>query len=176
MKKIIITGPGRSGTTFLMIMFTLMGFDTGFTKENYRDFIFKNCNAGLEKGYSNPHYISKNPLFMKNMDIVLEKMKLKLVIVPLRDLEVSAKSRASRNKENGGLWNADNEKEQLAFYKDLLSNYLVKMVQHEIPTLFLDFDQMVTNKYYLYIKLKYILDEKNVTFQDFSDAYTEASK
>ena len=176
MKKILITGPGRSGTTFLMKLFTLLEYDTGFTKENYQNYVYKNCNAGMEKGYPNPHYISKNPLFMSNIETVIEKMKIKQVIIPIRNLEASAKSRASRAKENGGLWNAENEQEQLTFYKNILSNYLEYMVKYDIPTLFLDFDQMVNNKYYLFVKIKHILDEREITFEKFSEAYLEASE
>lgn len=50
------------------------------------------------------------------------------------------------------------------------------MVKHDIPTLFLDFDQMINNRYYLYIKLKHILDEKSVTFEQFCEVYQEASE
>ena len=34
-KKILITGTGRSGTTFLIKLFTFLGFDTGFDKKNF---------------------------------------------------------------------------------------------------------------------------------------------
>jgi hypothetical protein len=43
------TGTGRCGTTFLMKLFTLLNFDTGFSKENYTDSISSSCNSGMEK-------------------------------------------------------------------------------------------------------------------------------
>ena len=46
MGKILITGPGRSGTTFIVQMLTRLGFDTGFKpgEEHYHP----NLRAGCE--------------------------------------------------------------------------------------------------------------------------------
>ena len=174
MKKVLITGTGRCGTTFLMKIFTFLGFDTGYTRENYTAFIYKNCNAGLEQGFPKPiYYISKSPLFMEKIETVLETTKIKLVIIPVRNYQESAKSRVGHSTENGGLWNAQTEEEQITFYNKITADYIQKMVKYSINTLFLDFDQMVNNKYYLYIKLKDILEE--VTFEDFSSAFDEAN-
>jgi hypothetical protein len=51
MNKILITGTGRCGTTFLIKLFSFLNFNTGFNKDNYKVFIFSNCNSGLEKNY-----------------------------------------------------------------------------------------------------------------------------
>jgi len=45
-----------------------------------------------------------------------------------------------------GLWFAKDEKTQLKFYKNIMSNYIYFMTKYDIPTLFLDFDRMVTDK------------------------------
>lgn len=39
MEKILITGTGRCGTTFLIKLFTFLEFDTGYSKYNYTSFI-----------------------------------------------------------------------------------------------------------------------------------------
>jgi len=44
--KIIITGPGRSGTTFLVQLLTRLHFDTGW--EPYREPYFNAQRAGCE--------------------------------------------------------------------------------------------------------------------------------
>lgn len=54
MEKIYISGTGRCETTFL-------NFNTGVTKDNYSNYIFKNCNSCMEKRYNDNHYIIKNP-------------------------------------------------------------------------------------------------------------------
>ena len=48
MEKILITGTGRSGTTFLIKIFSFLDFDTGFNINNYKKYIFSNCNSGME--------------------------------------------------------------------------------------------------------------------------------
>ena len=40
MEKILITGTGRCGTTFLIKLFSFLEFDTGFTKNDYNKYIF----------------------------------------------------------------------------------------------------------------------------------------
>jgi hypothetical protein len=42
-KKILITGTGRSGTTFLIKLFTFLEYDTGYTKDNFHNYIDKGC-------------------------------------------------------------------------------------------------------------------------------------
>ena len=49
------------------------------------------------------------------------------------------------------------------------------MTKYEINTLFLDFDKMVSDKIYLFEKLKPILDEKNITFETFSNEYDDVT-
>jgi hypothetical protein len=177
MEKILITGTGRSGTTFLIKLFTFLGYDTGFTKENYKKFIYKNCNSGLEKSYKENHYILKNPLFLENINEIIndKNIIIKLVIIPIRDYSLSAKSRVNHKKKHGGLWNAETEEEQIQFYYKIISNYVFYMTKFNIPTIFIDFDNMVTNKEYLFNKLKNILDEKNINYELFSKVYQEIS-
>ena len=110
---------------------------------------------------------------MEKIETVLETTKIKLVIIPVRNYQESAKSRLAHSTENGGLWNAQTEEEQITFYNKITADYIQKMVKYSINTLFLDFDQMVNNKYYLYIKLKNILEE--ITFEEFSSAFDEAN-
>ena len=88
MEKILITGTGRCGTTFLIKLFTFLGFDTGYNNKNYQKYIFSNCNSGMEKEYSDNHYILKSPGFMMNIkDIVNDSsVKIKYIIIPIRDL------------------------------------------------------------------------------------------
>ena len=56
-----------------------------------------------------------------------------------------------------------------------MSNYRTVMTTHRINTIFLDFDQMITDKQYLFEKLKVVLDEKQINFQEFSNVYDEVT-
>lgn len=177
MEKILITGTGRCGTTFLIKLFSFLGFDTGFNKNNYQSCIFTNCNSGMEKDYKAKHYILKNPTFIRDIETIVKdtSIKIKYVIIPVRDLKMSAKSRLSHGNDRGGLWNAKNELEQINFYKDILTKYICVSTKYDIITIFIDFDKMINNKTYLFNKLKNILDERNIELNQFLSVYDEVS-
>jgi len=177
-EKILITGTGRCGTTFIIKLFSFLDFNTGYTRENYKQNIYDVCNSGMERKYTEKFYILKNPEFINQMETIVKsrRIKLKHVIIPIRDYDKSAKSRTKLNRNPGGLWNAKNEQEQLLYYNKIMSNYVFYMTKYEISTIFLDFDKMISNKQYLFDKLKVILDEKNITFEAFSLVYDEVSE
>lgn len=175
-EKIYITGTGRCGTTFLIKIFSFLNFDTGFNLSNYEKFISTNCNSGMETVYNANHYIIKNPTIIQDIEkIINSDIKIKYVIIPIRDYMESAKSRTLHNNNNGGLWNAFNETEQILFYNKIMSEYLYWMVKYDIPTIFLDFNKMTTDKKYLYDKIQNILNEKNIDFDTYSKIYDDAS-
>ena len=122
-------------------------------------------------------YIIKNPCFLRDIDKIVTNplIKIKLVIIPLRDFTQSAKSRVSHGSGAGGLWDASNLEEQIKFYEKIMSNYRTVMTTHRINTIVLDFDQMIRDKHYLFEKLKVVLDEKQINFQEFSNVYDEVT-
>lgn len=178
MEKILITGTGRCGTTFLIKLFTFLDFDTGFTKSNYKKYIYSNCNAGMEKSYITNHYIIKNPTFMSDIEDIIndKRIKIKTVILPIRDLEKSAMSRVTHQNECGGLWNATDKVSQINYYNEIISNYIYISTKYDINTIFINFDNMINDKKYLFNKIKNILDERSISFDMFSSIYDEVSK
>ena len=181
MQKIFITGTGRCGTTFLIKIFTFLKYKTLFTKDNYKEYIYENCNSGMETRYNSKAYIIKNPKIIEDIgNIVLDKsVRIKTVIIPVRDYTQSAKSRVKHKNNCGGLWNAKDEKSQIEYYNKIMANYIYYMTKYEIKTIFLDFDKMISDKKYLFDKLKNILNEKQITFEQFEKVYdiaTESSK
>ena len=177
MEKILITGTGRCGTTFLIKLFSFLDFDTGYNRENYNSSIYVNCNSGMERNYDDNYYILKNPTFMSNIENIIKdtSIRIKNIIIPIRDLKMSAISRVKYGKETGGLWNAEDELSQIDFYKNILINYIFISTKYNINTIFIDFDNMINDKAYLFNKLKFILDEKNIDFETFSLVYEEVS-
>lgn len=177
MEKILITGTGRCGTTFLIKLFSFLDFDTGFNRNNYTDYISLNCNSGMERKYNENYYILKNPLFIVNINNILKDTSIiiKYVIIPVRELKITAISRVKHRFGNGGLWHATDELTQIQFYKDILINYIYFMTKYDINTVFIDFDKMINDKMYLFNKLKNILDEKNIDYEAFSNVYDEVS-
>lgn len=165
--KILITGTGRCGTTFLIKLFSFLGLDTGFTRENYNHSITPTCNSGMERQYHESYSILKNPSFISDINSILEKYTIKLVILPIRDLREAAKSRASHQYKNGGLWNAEDEESQLLYYHRILSEYMCIMTKHDIPTMFIDFEKMINDKQYLFNKLTPVLE--GIEFETFCE-------
>lgn len=121
--KVIITGTGRAGTTFLVQLLTELGLDTGFTPETARAGIDGHSQAGLEHSLRGPKtaptvrdwlrqpkhtirdllmepapgpYIIKNPAVCDTLEPALAGKRLIVdhVYIPVRDLEEAALSRA----------------------------------------------------------------------------------
>ena len=104
-----------------------------------------------------------------------QQVHVSSLIIPVRKYEDSASSRA-KNKGAGGFWCASNEQEQIAFYHKAMANLIFLTTKHDIKTIFLDFGKMISNQEYLFQKLKVVLDEKNISFELFSDVYKQAEK
>ena len=128
-----------------------------------------------KKIYTENHYILKNPNFILNIKYILNDLsiKIKKVIIPIRNFKDSARSRVKHGNNAGGLWNSSDELSQIKFYNYIMSNYIYFMTKYDIDTIFIDFDKMVNDKKYLFNKLKSILDEKNINFSIFSQIYDE---
>lgn len=171
MGKIIVTGTGRCGTSFLMLIFTFLDLNTGFKKENFNNYIDKKNNSGLEVLDPNKsQQIVKFPGFMDQFDSIIKKVDIERVIIPIRSYEESAISRCKNNM----LWHAKDEKSQIEYYYKITSKYMLSMVEYDIPTIFLDFKRMITSPKYLYNKLLPIL--KEISFEKFKKAYELADK
>jgi hypothetical protein len=177
MEKILITELDVVEQLFLIKLFSFLEFDTGYNRNNYKSSISSNCNSGMERKYREKYYILKSPTFMHNIENIVKdtSIKIKNVIIPIRDLNLSAKSRVKHGKRHGGLWNATDELSQIDFYKNILTNYIFISTKYEINTIFIDFDKMINDKTYLFNKLKNILDEKNIDLETFSRVYDEVS-
>ena len=109
MGKVIITGPGRAGTSFLVRLLTRLGEDTGFTPE--RDHYDPRLRAGCEQrvivnlinGRATRETIAAAPRVLKSPDWAFALkglvrsgwLDVDHVIIPFRDLDESARSRIS---------------------------------------------------------------------------------
>ena len=177
MEKVLITGTGRCGTTFLIKLFSFLGFNTGYNRDNYKLSINSNCNSGMERKFTEDYYILKNPCFMANIENIIKDKSVivKTVIIPIRDLKICSQSRVKHGNKCGGLWCANDELSQINFFKNILTKYICVSTKYDINTIFIDFDKMIKDKKYLFNKLKIILDEKNIGFKEFSRVYDETA-
>ena len=191
-ESILITGTGRCGTTFLVALFTLLGMDTGFTRETLKENIHDKVKGGLEE-QPGKYTIAKNPafIFMIESYILHYKQVPKMVIIPVRNFNESVESRYKNTEElglldepkpveigaskgAGGLWNADTKEEQILFYNKCMAYYIQAMTRCGIPTKFIDFHYMTTNSRYLFECLKDVIDP-DVTYERFDECYREAT-
>lgn len=168
----IITGTGRTGTTFLVKLLTHLGLDTGFTKDQLSSQTDPVSAAGLEFDIRNPAapYIVKSPWFCDHATEVVQRGDIKIdhVIIPLRDLQAAAQSRRWVTQKNlektdnktagnfpGGLWltrsSGDGEQEQILLA--LVYNLLLSLAPHQIPVTLLHYPQLTRDPDYLYRKL-----------------------
>jgi hypothetical protein len=181
MEKILISGTGRCGTTFLNLLFTYLDFDTGFNNDP-EEWVHKICKAGLEFDFKNiaynKSYVIKDPNLLHRIDEFYEYgFKIKFMIIPIRCFKESAKSREKNGKNAGGLIDyCKNSIEQEIYYNNEIALYIQSMVKYDIPTIFIDFKKMITSPQYLYDKLKIILNEKSVSFENFDRAYKKSEK
>lgn len=109
MGKIIITGPGRSGTTFVIRMLTGLGFDTGFKKndEFYIPKLRAGCEWNVPVDFDNDspkkirRAIDKAPRVLKSPQwsfvlkgmVLMKVLEVDHVLIPLRDIDIAAASR-----------------------------------------------------------------------------------
>jgi hypothetical protein len=120
--KIIISGTGRAGTTFLVQLLTELGLDTGYAPGRMNEHIDENSHGGLEHNLPGQQgrttlrsfwrqpkhtlrdmftdarptpYIVKNPEFCDTLAPVLAEGHLTIdhAFIPIRDLDAAALSR-----------------------------------------------------------------------------------
>jgi len=169
-RHIIITGIGRSGTTFLVKLFTELNMDTGFDPSNYP--IFENCNAGLEIPLkkANAPYIVKDPRLCDYLPEVIAMGKvIEHAFIPVRKLEHAVQSRVSVQKHSlylletrksipGGLWDTVSVDTQQQVLTEKFYRLIQGLTSFDIPCTFLDFPRFAKDADYLFGKLKLVFD------------------
>jgi len=174
--KIIITGTGRAGTSFLMVLLTRLGFDTGFEpfNEDFSDQIRAGCeykmfvkNKNKQKDiFSKAPKILKHPEYcFRLFDFLSNKsLGVKHVIIPVRDLKQSAQSRIKANLfwEIPGInKKADGLEGQLLAITWALGKLVATLIIYNIPHTFMHFPKLTQDKNYCFNKLKPVFPSLN---------------
>ena len=159
--KIIITGTGRAGTSFLVVLLTRLGLDTGYKPyiEDFNEKIRAGCEYKLfsnnlkqqQKLLKNTPRILKHPKFSHKLAGLLKKKLLKVdhIIVPVRNIKDAAKSRikAGRRWRIKGL---GSQEQVLAW---VLGRITETASQHDIPITFIKYPKLVQDPDYCFEKL-----------------------
>lgn len=173
----IVTGTGRTGTTFLMALFTDVGMPTGLTKARVDQVEQEPSHGGLEgpsfcwheRPTSNNWTpcnsnvrIFKDPYFSLN-HAWFNEPHVGHIIVPVRWLAAVASSRAKEGQGAGGYWDGAQTPQQMDLDDHvMLANLLVNCVEHDMDVTFLAFPRMLTDSQYTYTKLRWLMNAYNV--------------
>lgn len=185
--RVLITGTGRAGTTFIIRVFTKLGLDTGFSTADLEEVEKKVGKAGLEKSL-NKGTIQFRPEIVKSphaVDILNDALldgwlKLDLCIVPIRELSAAASSRAmvtERARQSGldlatapgGLWKTDRVGEQSDVLAKIFYSLIYDLVKHDVPILFAEFPRIARDEDYFlkvfgpFLYQRYGLDKARVS-------------
>jgi hypothetical protein len=175
--KVIITGTGRAGTTFLVRLLTEVGLDTGITCKNWKRKYYPGSNAGLEHNLLDPEtpYIVKNPALCETLPDALATGRFVIdhVYVPIRDLETAAASRVRLGGADGsvagGLWGTSEPGEQRRVLAESFHKLVHVLVVHEIPHTFILFPRLVSDPAYLFARMAFVL--QGISREDFDAAF-----
>jgi len=175
--KVIITGTGRAGTTFLVRLLTVLGLETGITPQNWHQKFYPGSNAGLEHNLLDPEtpYIVKNPALCETLPAALATGRFVIdhVYVPIRELDDAAASRLRLGGENGsvpgGLWGTADPARQRAILAESFHRLVHVLVLHKLPHTFLLFPRLVADPAYTHERLAFLL--RGIARADFDAAF-----
>jgi hypothetical protein len=162
--KVIITGTGRAGTTFLVQLLTELRLDTGYTPASWRRDYDDHCAAGLEHDLAdeNSPRIVKNPSLCKTLPGLLKQggIVVEHAIIPVRSLDEAARSRiwiGGQGNTPGGLTGTGIAEGQKAVLAENFHCLMHTLAEHDIPHTFLVFPRFVRDASYTWRKLRWLL-------------------
>ena len=178
---IVISGTGRAGTTFLVQLLTHLGLNTGFDTDKME--VHPIARAGLELDIrdENAPYIVKSPSLCDSLeDVLASSVRIEHAIIPVREFEAAAASRAhvqklttgnadGKDEVNGGLWGTDEAYNQVSVLRFKFTKLIEVLVRHDIPMTFLAYPQFFNDPDYLYEKLTFLLG--NIDLASFRTAF-----
>ena len=156
MGKIVITGTGRCGTSFLMHLFTELGLNTGYSIGECEQHLFRSkCNGGIEHSIGTEIFeksdIVKNPDWIYNPTHL--DFDIKYIIVPVRQLDKVAQSR-SMNENYGGFLNGiKTVDDQMTMDSRAFYHFIDYVVKADIELILLDFPRIIHDSEYLFKKI-----------------------
>jgi len=184
--RIIISGTGRAGTTFLVQLLTKLGFGTGFSPSEVLTGVDGISRAGLERALvddSNP-YVIKSPWFSDHLAEALQDRKIDIyaALIPIRGLFEAAESRRRVYQEvgnqgldplahPGSLWRTKDPSKQEEILAGQFYATIFPLVKHDVPIYLMEFPRLVTDADYLFKVLKALLSDHGVSRLQFLDAH-----
>jgi hypothetical protein len=183
---IIISGTGRTGTTFLVQLLTVLGLDTGFA--DLTSAVHANCHAGMEWDICHPNapYFIKSPWLCDSLEDVLEREDIVIdhALIPMRDLYAAAESRRDvtartdptlyRGEIPGGLWHTNIPEQQESVLANQLYKLIYTIAKRDIPFVLLYFPKFIHDSEYLYRKIEFVLH--GIEYKRFLEVFRQVAK
>lgn len=182
----VITGFGRAGTTFLVILATRLGIDTGFTLETATNAHPGRAGLEIRELSSRSPYLVKDPRYCHLLGPALMRdpaLVIDCVIAPIRSIKAAAESRAlaqqaqtgarsgSGARVAGGLWLTDDAARQETVLREQLVSLIETVARHDIPLILLWYPRLAEDPAYLFAKLGHLF--KGVAYDAFEQAFRE---
>jgi hypothetical protein len=173
--KILITGTGRSGTSFLIQLMSFLDMETGYGKDvTYEQFPphnIRNINAGLEnQPLTNKKVrIHKAPGFALEIDSIIKNYDIGHVIIPIRNLQDSANSRVKA----GLLWESNDLQSQINHNSKLVYNLTHSLVRDDIPHTFIPFPEIIYDENIIYDKLEWLFKEYSISKEEYLSVFNQ---
>lgn len=193
--RVIITGAGNCGTTFLMKLFCELGLDTGWTSEEVEALLKKRPRASFEWPVRGERallhlpqpYILKHPHLCFDLRSRIERWgwNVEHIYVLLREYEHIA---SHKHKQYFGR-EVQPRRYRESFLKDgmltdmefrdyhkmkaasFIGNIMIPLVEDNIPHTFIMFPRMITDPVYLFDRLSFVLGE--VSYTDFLQGFNK---
>ena len=184
--KIIVTGPGKCGTSYFMKLLSELGFDTGFDAEDssviaeyagerpYRGFEWNIRGKRARK--DNMHRIIKDPYLC--LDLLERAEKWDWDIEHVYILLRNCKDVANHHWRFSGSRHPElNEEEFMQDYEKKAGVFVGKIVyqviSEKIPHTFIMFPRIVTEPLYLWSHCPLLKD--NISYGTFRDAFEKVA-
>ena len=192
MKKILITGPGSSGTTSLWWLFRELGFTTeptGIETHTYELMRNKSLVQEITNGKRDwPQVIKHLGGFMLRMNeyidqyewdvqhifVVLRRMDMALATRERKKWALTAKSLGVSREEHAQMSIPQRKDLMRAKLQDGLGGCIYNLVERDYPFTVLRFPRSVIDPSYCYQKLKPVLSD--IWFPQFKDAWERARR
>lgn len=190
-RRIVITGTGRAGTTFLVQLFTELGFDTGFSPVTAQQGLDAIAHAGLEHKLldGGGPYVIKSPWFSDELATALTagQVRIRTAILPMRELRDAAESRRRVFREAlkaghdpfehpGSLVHTRRFNEQEMRLARQFYDALLPLVIHDVPVVLLHFPRLVQDPAYLFDRLRALMTEHGIDWELFRAAFAAVAR
>jgi len=181
MKRVLIAGTGRAGTTLLISILTRLGLDTGFDESDLVIDDVSRCGLEWDPREPDAPRICKCPAIVATIHEMLRvaDQPIARVFIPIRDITASATSRRivqdalagtnSSQHVHGGLTFTAVAEDQENVLLTLHHHLLVQLSMYGIPVHFVHYPRMARDPPYLHRALEPLL--RGVSYTSFLGAF-----